>query len=184
MAKGCLPVAKPLNSFWSLNKDDLSNHRSTDSFPGHSDVVIIGAGYSGVSMAYHLLKQAGEKPLSITILEARDVCSGATGRNGGHLRPDYYGVIPTYIDRAGRDAAEEVARFEIAHLPGLKKVIEEERIDCDLTLTRSLDVWCDEESAKQAKSVYDRLVAEGFEYMKDVIFYTGKDVEGVRKAKG
>jgi glycine/D-amino acid oxidase-like deaminating enzyme len=47
--------------------------------------VIIGAGYSGVSLAYHLYKQlshADQPDPAITVLEARQICSGATGRNG------------------------------------------------------------------------------------------------------
>lgn len=116
------------------------------------------------------------------ILDARGACSGATGRNGGHLRPDFYGYIPTYVDRAGAEAGLEIAEFEIAHVNAIKKVIEKEKIDCDFILTRTIDVWCNEESAKEAKKVYDQMVARKFEYMDDAIFYTGKAAEGVREA--
>lgn len=76
----------------------------------------------------------------------------------------------------------EIAEFEIAHINAIKKVIEKENIDCDFTLTRTIDVWCDEESAKQAKKAYDQMVARKFEYMDDAIFYSGKAAEGVREA--
>jgi glycine/D-amino acid oxidase-like deaminating enzyme len=146
--------------------------------PEHSDIVIIGAGYAGVSTAYHLVKEPSDANQSITILEARSACSGATGRNGGHLRPDLYGHIPTYVDRAGLRAGAEIAEFEIAHLHAIKKLIEAESIDCDFTLSRTIDVWCNDEAAKKAKAVYDQMVARNLEYMDDVIFYIGKDAEG------
>ncbi|KAJ5524710.1 hypothetical protein N7494_011360 [Penicillium frequentans] len=178
----CLPTVTPGETFWQTEKDELHDHRSTEQLPEHSDIVIIGAGYAGVGTAYHLVKDYDAK--SVTILEARGACSGATGRNGGHCRPDLYGHIPTYMDRAGAQAGAEVALFEIANLRALKKIIEEEKIDCDFTLTRSTDVWCNEESAKKAKAVYDRMVAENLDYMNDVIFYTGDRSEGISGVKG
>lgn len=45
------------------------------------DVVIVGGGYSGMWTAHHLLNSLPD--LSIAILEAHQVGSGASGRNGG-----------------------------------------------------------------------------------------------------
>lgn len=176
-----LPVANPTESFWHRDIDELHDYRSTDELPAHSDVVIIGAGYAGIATAYHLVKgqQSYQFNQSISILEARGVCSGATGRNGGHLRPDLYGHIPTYIARAGVEAGAELAQFEIAHVRAIKKVIEKENIDCDFTLARTIDVWCNPEAAIKAKEVYDQMVAHGLEYMDDVFFTYGKQAEGV-----
>lgn len=180
----CLPADNPTQCFWQKDGHNLSTHRSTDELPGHGDIVIVGAGYAGVSTAYHLVQALGDSARSVTILEARSACSGATGRNGGHLRPDLYGHIPTYIDRAGARAGAEIAEFEIAHLRAIKKVIEEENIDCDFTLARSFDVWCNRDAAEKAKAVYDDMVSRKFDYMEDVIFYTGANVEGVSDASG
>jgi len=68
------------DSFWHSQLHDLDGFRSTADLPTVSDIVIIGSGYAGVATAYHLL-EAGSTA-SITLLEARGVCSGATGRNG------------------------------------------------------------------------------------------------------
>ncbi|KAJ5238902.1 hypothetical protein N7468_003521 [Penicillium chermesinum] len=180
----CVPADAPLETFWQTQRDELHDLRSTEALPEHSDIVIIGAGYAGVSTAYHLVKDFPDVDRSITILEARGVCSGATGRNGGHARPDLYGHVPKYIERAGARAGAEVAEFEVANLFALKQIIREEKIDCDFTLARSLDVWCNEEGAKQAKAIYDQMVEHNFEYMEDVIFYTGDQVEGICGVKG
>ena len=147
----CLPVSNPGETIWQTTKHRLHDHRSTEKLPEYSDIVIIGAGYAGVSTAYHLVKDHGEANKSIAIIEARGACSGATGRNGGHARPDFYGHIPTYIDRAGDRAGAEIAEFEIKNLIAVKKVIEQEKIDCDFTLTRSIDVWCNAEAAEKAR---------------------------------
>lgn len=81
----CSPVENPTTPFWRTELHPLDELRTTPALPQESDIVIIGAGYAGVSIAYHLLKELDQqnRPLpSITILEARQVCSGATGRNG------------------------------------------------------------------------------------------------------
>lgn len=178
-ADSYLPHPQPLSCFWQSQQHELHNHRSTEQLPPCSDIVIIGAGYAGTSTAWHLAHDNSISSKSITVLEARGACSGATGRNGGHLRPDMYGHIPTFMERAGTEAAEEVALFEVAHLQTIKKLIKKEKIECDFTLTRSIDVWCNEESAKAARQIYDNMTEKDLDYLDDVIFYDEKDAEGV-----
>ncbi|CDS00385.1 hypothetical protein [Sporisorium scitamineum] len=74
-------------SYWMATTAADQLPSSLDTLPPKSDVVIIGSGITGVSTAYHLINSASSsKPISsITIIEARSFCSGATGRNGGHL---------------------------------------------------------------------------------------------------
>jgi hypothetical protein len=81
-----LPRSNPLPSSWLIPADSLAKYQSSETLPSDVvDVVIIGSGFSGASVAWHLLHGDGEprtKYLSCVMLEARDVCSGATGRNG------------------------------------------------------------------------------------------------------
>ena len=83
-----LPVKNHTKPFWRTEPSELDRLQSTPELPHESDIVIIGAGYAGISTAYHLLKgrendqnQVQGKPY-VTILEAREICSGASGRNG------------------------------------------------------------------------------------------------------
>jgi len=78
------PANSPLNSFWRAEPHKLDSHRSTKELPATADVVIIGGGFAGVSIAHHLLSKSDSTRAqpSIVILEAREACSGATGRNG------------------------------------------------------------------------------------------------------
>ncbi|KAI3481043.1 hypothetical protein L1887_56817 [Cichorium endivia] len=75
-------------SYWMATTPKHQLPASLDALPASSDVVIIGSGITGVSCAYHLINSLSEsnRPISsITIVEARQFCTGATGRNGGHL---------------------------------------------------------------------------------------------------
>lgn len=77
------PSAGYTQSFWRTELDPLDNHRSTPVLPNETDILIIGGGYAGASAAYHLFPedQQGLSP-KVVLLEARELCSGATGRNG------------------------------------------------------------------------------------------------------
>lgn len=87
-----LPVANPTRSFWlSVEDDGIKGYRSTEHLPKEVDAVIVGSGYAGTATAYYLLK-GNPSNKSILMLEARNICNGATARNGGHLKSDlYYG---------------------------------------------------------------------------------------------
>jgi len=50
-----------------------------------ADVVIVGAGYCGLSAALHLAEQG----VRVIVLEARDIGFGGSGRNGGQVIPGF-----------------------------------------------------------------------------------------------
>ncbi|SPO26403.1 uncharacterized protein UTRI_03992 [Ustilago trichophora] len=86
------PSGKATLSYWMATTSSDQLPTSLDKVPAQSDVLIIGSGITGVSCAYHLVNSLSnasstqkQKLGSITIVEARSFCSGATGRNGGHL---------------------------------------------------------------------------------------------------
>lgn len=45
---------------------------------------------------------------SVVVLEARDFCSGATGRNAGHCKPDQWRGFGKYEKQFGSDPAMKV----------------------------------------------------------------------------
>ena len=87
------PTSAASRSYWiDSGENPLASHGSTDALPTRrQDVTIVGTGVSGVSALFHLvdgLPDAHDDPSQsreITIIDARDFCTGATGRNGGLL---------------------------------------------------------------------------------------------------
>ncbi|TVY84362.1 Gamma-glutamylputrescine oxidoreductase [Lachnellula suecica] len=157
-----LPVANSTTPFWRTELHELDSHRSTDVLPAECDILIIGGGYAGIGAAYHLL--AGDEPIAgktVVLLEAREACSGATGRNGGHLRPSVYPRLPYYIKEYGKDAAEHLADFEFDHVQAIAELVKKEGIDCDFELTRSYDIYTDLDQAQAAKKKYLRYKEAG-----------------------
>lgn len=158
------PVDDSLTSFWRANPLPLDDFRSTPELPAEVDIAIIGAGYAGASTVYHILKSCKDRGVpapSIAILEARQACSGATGRNGGQLKPDPFYRALDFARTRGMDAAVENINFEMAHLPAIKKLVEEENIDCDFVLTRCCDVFFNQEHWTNIKAGIASLQACG-----------------------
>ncbi|KAI1380274.1 FAD dependent oxidoreductase [Hypoxylon crocopeplum] len=177
------PVENSTLPFWRTKPHEIDNHRTTAELPEKCDVLIVGAGFSGTSIAYHLLGDDPSPP-SIVILEARSACSGATGRNGGHLKPDVYYRVPKYIRMYGREAAASIATFEASQVNVIKALVEKEKIDCDFNLTRAYDVIMDAELAVSCKKEFDQLVADGFPTVKDVWYLPAAAAENLSGVKG
>ena len=76
------PPPKGMPSFWRSRPGHLDDHRTTNVLPTECDILIIGAGYSGASLLTHFLSQDESVKKTFLVLEARQLCSGATGRNG------------------------------------------------------------------------------------------------------
>ena len=90
-----LPVPNPTRSYWhTTHPNPLVSHRTTPTLPSTAPVIVIGSGISGAFCARELAAQ-GIK--DILVLEARDICSGATGR----VSPVFYHlpVSPIIITR-------------------------------------------------------------------------------------
>jgi glycine/D-amino acid oxidase-like deaminating enzyme/nitrite reductase/ring-hydroxylating ferredoxin subunit len=98
-----------------------------------TDVCIVGAGISGVSVAYELVTRG----LNVVLIEGRKILSGETGRTSGHLANDlddgYTAIAKKHGDKGAKAAAEshtwalnrvgEISKqlgieCEYRHLPG------------------------------------------------------------------
>jgi glycine/D-amino acid oxidase-like deaminating enzyme len=65
-----------------------------------ADVVIIGGGIQGASIAYHLTLRG---QTNVVVLEKDTLASGCSGRTGGMIRQHYSTSLVTEIARQGRD---------------------------------------------------------------------------------
>ncbi|KAK7029525.1 hypothetical protein VNI00_014402, partial [Paramarasmius palmivorus] len=156
------PHPNPCLSFWLQNtrSSSLLGHQTTPELPSTTDVAIIGSGISGAAVAYFLLT-GPNPPKSVIMLEAREACHGATGRNGGHCRPDCYRGYKGYKAHFGKDQAMKILQNEMDTLNLVAEVIEKERIDCDFWRGTSFDVAMDEECAEFFESNYKEFQADG-----------------------
>jgi len=78
-----LPLENPTQSYWQDPPDaDVADLRTTPDLPTMTDTVIIGSGITGAAVAWNLLQSPEAQGQAIVMLEARQACSGATGRNG------------------------------------------------------------------------------------------------------
>ncbi|KAJ5371472.1 uncharacterized protein N7496_007564 [Penicillium cataractarum] len=77
-----LPRPYTREPYWLRIPHTLGEHQSPTLAPD-TDVVVIGSGITGASVAHNLLE--GDDTIRVTVLEARSLCSGASGRNGGHM---------------------------------------------------------------------------------------------------
>lgn len=176
---GPIPVPNATVPYWRSQLHPLDEYRSTEHLSAKCDIAIIGTGMSGVAIAYNLLKLHGrESKPSITLLEARQVCSGATGRNGGHVKMKFDGLAKRMRDY-GIEVAEQYATFVNELISGLKRVVEEEKLDCEFELRRTFDVYIDPEDAKQAEQLYYKGVEKGYSWTNDRDFVPESRAEQV-----
>lgn len=125
-----IPNTVTTSSFWLQTPHPQFSQRSLSALPTVADVVIIGSGISGASIARTLL-QNGESPApsdpshpKVVMVEARDICSGATGRNGGHIletADDYVELADVF----GEEVARKIMRFRLSHLREMLRTAEE-----------------------------------------------------------
>lgn len=115
-----------LESYWL---DTVARFTGTQAGPveGRADVVVIGAGFTGLSAALAL----SQRGATVTVLDAGAVGAGASGRNGGHCNT---GVAQDYVAltaQLGAERARACYRAYAAAVDTVERVIREEGIDCD-----------------------------------------------------
>lgn len=92
-----------------------------------TDIAIIGAGYTGLSTAYHLARNYG---IRASVLEAQQVGWGCSGRNGGFamigVGKDGYA---SWVRRLGLDGARQAFEFGREAVRTLRTVLQDNQID-------------------------------------------------------
>ncbi|MFT4994976.1 MAG: glycine/D-amino acid oxidase-like deaminating enzyme [Paraglaciecola sp.] len=97
----------------------------------HSEVVIIGAGYTGLSAAYHLAKDYN---IHATVIDANEVGWGCSGRNAGFVLPGSGRLSLMQMRKKWGLAASQgiCAEFREA-VATVEQLIDLGKIDCDVT---------------------------------------------------
>ncbi|NRQ33747.1 FAD-dependent oxidoreductase [Nonomuraea sp. NN258] len=99
--------------------------------PAEADVVIVGAGFTGLWTAYYLRKL--DPGRSVIVLEAETAGFGASGRNGGWCSAELPSGLTGLARRHGRQAAVDLQLAAVDTLDEVARVTREEGIDCGLS---------------------------------------------------
>ena len=138
-----LPSKDSTASFWHSEPSKfLLGHRTTPKLPANADVVIVGSGITGASAARFLAEDERARHLKVVVLEAREVCWGATGRNGGHCQPLLF------------DSTPDVAAFEVQNCNHVRSFVEENKVQCEWrSLPGCRSFWTNSLAAAATKEV-------------------------------
>lgn len=134
-----LPASKPTSSYWMDEPPFPQLSDLQAGLPQEADIVIIGSGITGAAAAKTICEllsspsqnEGGgegegeamdqDKP-RIVVLEARQLCSGATARNGGHIKLAPHEDFARFRKLLGDERARGVVRFMLKHLEVLLEV--------------------------------------------------------------
>lgn len=177
------PASDSTISFWQTNPKhpDLVNAKSEE-LPQSADVVIIGSGISGASVAYTILTECQALGIEkkVVILEARQVCSGATGRNGGHLKCSPYLTYSDLKALLGKEKAKRVLHFQLRHLPTILELVKDEGLDeAEAREVETVDLFTEQTMWDKAQEMVQELRRDAPEYAEDTMIWDSKQAQEV-----
>ena len=158
-------------SFW-LDRSDKVEKRQFD-------VIVVGAGISGLSAAYWLKKE--DPSLSVAIIEKGRVGFGASGRNAGFITCGSVEHFNRMITKHGMDEAVDIWRFSETNL----KLLEEHIVQGDGAPLQFEKKGCFSLAAQDSEFNELKNVAEVMGKLKiPVEIYDSKDCQKATGAKG
>jgi len=135
----------------------------------HCDVVVVGAGFAGLSAAIEL----AQKGYQVVVLEADRVCSGASGRNGGQAIVGYASGQEPFEKQLGSAMARQAWDMSLEAIDLMDERIAQFHIDCD----RVNGYLYVADSARKARALEADMRDMEQRYGMSTEFATGTDVQ-------
>ena len=112
-------------SFWS---DTITVPAAAPApLPARVDVVVIGAGITGLCAARSLARRG----IRVAVLETHTIGWGASSRNGGMVLTGHKLGAATLLSRYGRELARQLYKASIDSVDLVAAIVQAEGIDCD-----------------------------------------------------
>ena len=181
--------------FWLMQGNPLENHPwkalPQTKLPAHAYVVVIGAGFTGGSLAYHWGRSAPtDGSLKMAVLDMGDAASGSSGRNEGLVvmgRYCYmvYGTVLKHLhvvrpDLAPMDREQLARQFGIAYSKAayrngdlVEQTIQSNGFDCEY----AREGWVQARDVDQQQSLADSVRMAQETGMTDWTSVTPQEVE-------
>jgi len=142
--------------YWWQDQPQYSN---SDDIPKKADIVIVGAGYTGLSAAL-TLSQAGR---SVVVLDAEAIGFGASTRNGGMLGSGHKISTDQATRQYGLKIAAQIHEEANASLAFTTNLIKENNIDCELQICGRLrTAWTPKDQIDMSKNLEKLKAIENF----------------------
>ncbi|KXT06819.1 hypothetical protein AC578_7257 [Pseudocercospora eumusae] len=173
-----LPRPNPTQAFWQLPPAPISQTQSAE-LPSRTTYAIIGSGVTGCSVAKNLLENLpADSKDTVTILEARTLTSGATGRNGGHLLsplPEEFLRVEKFL---GREETAKISRFAVRTLESMYALADEDEslsTAAEARRVTTITGYYDQDTFEAAKESHERYEESLPEFKGDHRVYTAED---------
>lgn len=162
--------------YWhnDVHKPEIPAH----DIPKTIDVVIIGAGFTGLNVALHLLRGGR----SVALFDVLEIGYGASGKNGGMVGPSLHKLgLDGLTNKYGSQKALEILQEGINAIEYFKSFIAEEQLDCDLKMTGRFRGMTNQRALDKVIRDCEKLMAlDGFQFdevkNKDIHTEIGSDL--------
>lgn len=153
-----LPSQNPTQSYWQHIPHPLAETQSPVQ-PNEADIVVIGSGITGASVTKTLLE--ANPSLRVAVFEARTLCSGATGRNGGQLATNAGEAYARRKAKFGTEQAGKIANFTFRTCDRVREVIKEyAQEESEYRDVMKVRAYLDDESFKAAKAGIEQMESD------------------------